>query len=332
MPAGDPELTAKLGALAGRGTRSLAVALIDTQRSDAIRCAFIDADAGMRFEIGSVTKGLTGMLLADAIERGELSLQTDVGMIYQDSVSTEFGSVTMQELCTHTSGLPKVAKGTLAPARALRSLLLQSDPYRGSTPRGVLALAAHQPLFEHGRYRYSNLGAAAIGELLAMVAGHDYASLLRERILLPLGLEASFVSSADNTAPKGWSSSGRPQQPWIMDGYAPAGAVVSTITDMAQLAVSLLRGSAPGQGSLAPIDGVATSRSGRGSGMFWVIDAIPGTDHSMIWHNGQTGGYSAFFGLFPDAGRAVIVLANVARPADTERIALTLIGLRADSP
>jgi CubicO group peptidase (beta-lactamase class C family) len=331
MPAGDPELAARLGGLAGRGTRSLAVALIDTQRNDAIRCAFIEADTGMRFEIGSVTKGLTGMLLADAIARGELSLETDVGMIYQDSVSTEFGSVTMKELCTHTSGLPKVARGTLAPARALRSLVLQTDPYRGSTPRGVLALAAHQPLFQHGSYRYSNLGAAVVGELLAAVAGRDYASLLRERILLPLGMDASFVSSADNTAAKGWSASGRPQQPWIMDGYAPAGAVVSTITDIAQLAASLLHGAAPGQRSLAPIEGVTTNRNGRASGMFWVIDAIPGTDHSMIWHNGQTGGYSAFFGLFPEAGRAVIVLANVARPADTERIALTLIGLRGDS-
>jgi CubicO group peptidase (beta-lactamase class C family) len=82
-----------------------------------------------------------------------------------------------------------------------------------------------------------------------------------------------------------------------MDGYAPAGAVVSTVTDMSRLATSLLDGSAPGHRSLRELEGVKTDRADRATGMFWMIDRVPGTDGSMIWHNGQTGGHSAFFAL-----------------------------------
>jgi CubicO group peptidase (beta-lactamase class C family) len=109
-----------------------------------------------------------------------------------------------------------------------------------------------------------------------------------------------------------------------MDGYAPAGAVVSTITDMSRLAVSLLDGSAPGRDALVAFEGIDTEVPNRSSGMFWIVDSIPGTDRTFVWHNGQTGGYSAFFALFPQAGRAVVVLANVARAAEQQRIALAL--------
>jgi hypothetical protein len=59
--------------------------------------------------------------------------------------------------------------------------------------------------------------------------------------------------------------------------------------------------------------------------MFWVIESVPGTDRQLAWHNGQTAGYSSFLGLAPHTGRAVIVLANVARVSDQQRIAFELM-------
>jgi CubicO group peptidase (beta-lactamase class C family) len=109
-----------------------------------------------------------------------------------------------------------------------------------------------------------------------------------------------------------------------MDGYAPAGAVVSTIADMSRLAASLLDGSAPGRRSLVAFEGIETDRPERATGMFWIIDSISNTDQTVIWHNGQTGGHSAFFALFPQTHRAVVVLANVAQAAEQQRIALGL--------
>ncbi len=78
---GDPEVAMELDGLAGRRTRRLAVAVVDLDAVASVRSAFIRADVRTRFEVGSVTKALTGMLLADAIDRRELSMDTTVGEV-----------------------------------------------------------------------------------------------------------------------------------------------------------------------------------------------------------------------------------------------------------
>jgi CubicO group peptidase (beta-lactamase class C family) len=210
---GDPELAAALDALASRRTRSVAAAVIDLQTESRARFAFVGADRETRFEIGSVTKGLTGMLLADAVDRGAMSLETNVAAIAPRCEGTAFGTVTLNELCTHTSGLPRVGWSRLGSARALVSVLLARDPYRGQTGSELLDAAARLPLRHRGQYRYSNLGAAALGCLVATGAGVDYPSALRERILLPVGMRASTVGSRRDTAARGWSATGRRTRP-----------------------------------------------------------------------------------------------------------------------
>lgn len=322
---GDRELSTELAALTSRRTRRLAVAVIDLSTRPGARYGFVRADAHTRFEIGSVTKGLTGMLLAEAVERGEVAMDSTVGDVVPGMVEKPLGSVTLRELCTHTSGLPRVPRGVLPMVRTLLFGLFGIDPYRGTTPSRLIRMAAAQRLRHRGRVRYSNLGAALLGQLLAAAAGTEYPLLLADRIFTKLGMSDSAIANRDHAARHGWSSTGRPQMPWIMDGYAPAGGTLSTIGDMARLTTSLLEGSAPGHGSLTPIDGIDTGVPGRLTGMFWIVAQVPGTNRTKVWHNGQTGGYSAFLALYPQAKRAVIVLANVARVSDQERVAAGLI-------
>ncbi|MGH9018774.1 MAG: serine hydrolase domain-containing protein [Acidimicrobiales bacterium] len=319
----DRELAADLTALGGRRARSAAAALVDLGASPNVKFAFIDAERETRFEIGSITKALTGMLLADTVDRGEVSLDTTIGAVLPGVHGTEFGSISFRELCTHTSGLPRLPRDLSTFVRAQRFLLLGTDPYRGTTASGVLRVAARQRLWGRGQFRYSNLGGAVLGQLLALGAGTDYGPLMTERILSPLRMTASAVASPHQMAPAGWSSMGRRRAAWTMGGYAPAGGVISTLGDMTRLAVALLDGSAPGRGSLTPIGAAAADAPNRTRGMFWVIQSVPGTS-GMVWHNGQTGGYSSFLGLSPQSGRATIVLANVAQAKDQQRIAFGL--------
>jgi CubicO group peptidase (beta-lactamase class C family) len=315
-----------LDGLSGGRSRSLAAAVIDMRAGPTTRLAFIGADAATRFEIGSITKALTCMLLADAVERGEITLDTEVGEVIGTSAGTDFGSITVKELCTQTSGLPRVARGPLTALRGLGFALLGFDPYRGIDASEMLQQAARQGLSDRGRYRYSNLGAAVLGQLLAIVAATEYPRLLRERILAPIEMTGSVVARRRDAAAPGWSSSGLPRRPWILDGYAPAGGVISTIGDMARLAEALLGGSAPGLASMTPIDGAATGQPHRTSGMFWVIGSIPETGGTMVGHTGRTGGYCALLVLLPKTQRAVIVLENVARrPREHERLAAGLL-------
>ena len=317
----DPDLAAELIAIAGRRATRTAAALVDLAAFPNTRFAFIEADPDTRFEVGSVTKGLTGMLLADAIDRGEVSLDSTIGDLLPGHEGTQLGSISLKELCTHTSGLPRMPRGLFTFVRGARFLLLGTHPYQGMTASDVLRVAARQRLRGRGEFRYSNLGGAVLGQLLAPGAGADYGPLLTERIFAPLGMTASVVAGPQQTAPPGWSSRSRRRPPWTtMGGFAPAGGVISTLGDMARLAVALMDGSAPGSSSLTPIEGVATGGPNRASGMFWVIQSNPGTNQNLIWHNGQTGGYSSFLGLAPHSGRAMIVLVNISRAKEQQQI------------
>jgi CubicO group peptidase (beta-lactamase class C family) len=320
----DSRLMADLVQLAGRRSKKVAVALVDRAASPQIRLAFIDADSATRFEIGSVTKGLTGMLLADAIDRDELSLDTSVGTLLPDHRGTQFGSIVLKELCTHTSGLPRLPRNLLTFLRAASFAYFGTDPYRKTTVPGVLRTASRQRLIHRGRFRYSNLGGAVAGHLVARAAGIDYTQLIAERIFDPLTMTETTIGGPGNAAPAGWSSLGLRRRSWILGGYIPTGGVVSTIRDMSRLALAMVEGSAPGQSSLTPIPGVDGGTPTRKRGMFWAIEPMPGTERRMVWLAGQTGGYSSFFGVAPRSSRAMIVLANVARSKDQQRIAFGL--------
>jgi len=90
---------------------------------------------------------------------------------------------------------------------------------------------------------------------------------------------------------------------------------------MTRFLTAVVHRSAPGLASLDAVEGVASARPGSRSGMFWVIDIVPGSDRSMVWHNGQTGGYSSFLAVFPAAQRGVVFLANVADAPAQQRVA-----------
>ncbi|MGH9045714.1 MAG: serine hydrolase domain-containing protein, partial [Acidimicrobiales bacterium] len=321
----DAQLSGRLKAVAGWRRGHLAASIVDLSVGPAVRYAVAnESDASRLFEIGSITKGLTGLLLADAIERDEIRLRTTVAEILPEAVGTALGSVTVTQLCTHTSGLPRLARSPATVWRGMRYAYVGLDPYRGLTPERVLDVATRQRLRRPEYFRYSNLGAAVCGQLVARAAGLDYPTLLHQRVLAPLAMTDTGISDHTCTAPAGRSGFGMWRQPWIMDGYAPAGGVISTITDMSRLAAGLLTNSAPGMEALKEIEGVRSSVRGRKRGMFWVIDEQAKAGQPRIWHNGATGGYSAFLVLVPETRRAVIVLSGVSRASRTTRIAADL--------
>ena len=320
---GDRDLAPELARLAGRRWPRIAVASVDLRAAVPVRLAFINADTGTRFELGSVTKALTGMLLACSIGRAELTMDDTVGELLPNLADSPVATVSVRELCTHTSGLPRLPTGPRTLVRACKFAMLGLDPYRGISASDVIAVAGRQDLLHRGQPVYSNLGAALLGQLLAERAGTDFATLLRTRIFAPLGVPGAAVATRRQKAAPGWSGAGLPRSPWVMDGYAPAGGVIATIEDLAYLATALLTRTAPGNSSMNAIPGVLTSAPARRSGMFWMIDRLP-AGSVMTWHNGATGGYSAFFAIFSETQRAVAALASISRPSDLRRIALGL--------
>jgi CubicO group peptidase (beta-lactamase class C family) len=183
-------------------------------------------DGGTVFEVGSITKVFTGLLLADLAEQGLVGLDDPLASYLPASVRvpTRGGrQITLGDLASHVGGLPHDPKGTLR-----RWLGDRHNPNAGLSVEELYAGLArtrlrHQP---GQRVKYSNLGAGLLGDALASAAGQPYEALVRERICLPLGMGDTVVTlTGEQTArlATGYTRRGRPATPLELPALAGAG-------------------------------------------------------------------------------------------------------------
>ena len=240
---GDPDLLAQIGT--PEGHRNLVVTMVDLEAAKPVRQANFGADENTVFEAGSLTKALTGLALADSVRRGEVRLDAPVGE-YLDLGETAAADVTLRELATHHSGYPRLGGQTYW--FGLMTNLTAGNPY-GADRDQVLAEARSADTGGRGAYEYSNLGAAIAGQAAAEAAGLNYAEYLQQRLLGPLGMSSTRVADEPVVA-KGLTERGRPSEPWVMNGYAPAGGVITTAADLTKLTQAVLTRRAPGVSAL----------------------------------------------------------------------------------
>ncbi|RJL20834.1 serine hydrolase domain-containing protein [Bailinhaonella thermotolerans] len=314
---GDAALAQSVRDAAGpEGHLGLSVALAE---NGTVRTAGLGSAGGdrpvtpaTRFEIGSVTKTFTGMLLAGMAAKDGLDPRSPVPGLRR--------SITYEELAAHRSGLPRLAPGFGTVARSAVARFTHGNPYRGEDAAAVRRGAREARLSGRGKVAYSNLGMAVLGHALAERAGMPYPDLLKGRLLEPLGMRETGVWPPSGDRARGFTEAGHEEDPWIGDGYAPAGVGLwSTSGDLARLAVAVLRGTAPGAAAATPrFTESETTRVGYG----WFTTRTARGE--VTWHNGGTGGFSSYVGLDPATGRAVVVLGNTTK--GVEYIGLRLLG------
>lgn len=305
--AGDASLCAVLGRSRDLHSRRLAVAVVEPAAAKSVRIATVGCATDDVFEIGSVSKALTGMLLADAEARGELRMADQIGAVLPELSGRPIGRVPVDALGTHRSGLPRLAVTPRTVIGTLGYGIFGLNPYGGLDISSVIRAAGRSRLRGSAGAVYSNLGGALAGAVLQRATGSSYQDLLEQRLATPLGLTRTSARS-DATCRHGFARWGQWAQVWRMGGYTAAGGVTSSIGDLATLAAALLR------------DDVAGARSLDRDDCFWVRERTPDGD-TVSWHNGQTGGYAAYLGLRPTRGRAVVVLSDVADMRLVSRIA-----------
>lgn len=275
-----------------RATPAIAVARV----SDAgVEAAFhgdgVDADT--MFEIGSVTKVFTSVLLAELVADGTVTLETTVGELLPDgvAVSDEVASITLAELSRHTSGLPRLPDDA---ATLWRLLARPAAPYDGTTLDELWRSLSLARLARRGESNYSNLGVAVLGRLLERAAGAPYEALVETRVLAPLGLDGMSFDG-DNVG--GHRDNGAPTPDWSLDAYAPAGGLDATLAHMTRFV----------RAAMAADPDSALGRS-IAQELGWARSEVDG--RTFIWHNGRTGGYFAFVGFEPGTDNGVAVLTN----------------------
>ncbi|MEO0531847.1 MAG: serine hydrolase [Planctomycetota bacterium] len=265
------------------------------------------------YEIGSVSKVFTGLLLADAVIESRVSLVTPVEDLLPKGVKMkrrhESFPIRLWHLSTHTSGLPRLP-GNMSPKDA-------TNPYADYGGRQLAAfLKEFQPRKRPGEeMAYSNLGVGLLGEVLSRERKLSYDELLQQRIAEPLGMADTRIELNDDQrkrfAPPHYKG-GTPGANWDLNKLAGAGAIRSTADDLLTFATANL---APRDTSLRHAIELAwmvhqkpIEDSDFAMGLGWHV----ARDGSTRWHNGETGGYHAALFVNRPAKAAVVVLANTA--------------------
>lgn len=270
-------------------------------------CAQPRADGGpgydAAFEIGSISKTMTALLVAQLIEQGRWSLDDPIEKHLPPGTTVpRFGdhTIRVRDLVTHSAGLPALPPG-YAPKDG-------KNFYSALTEQGLLdALARTRPQ-PPGPVQYSNFGMMLVSLAVARAYGGDFEAALRERLFTPLGMQGAYVARPPQgqRAAQGHDQAGAATPAWtITPNLAGVGMVRATLDDMeryARLAAGI--GDAP----LASAMRLARQPLVPGVGINWFLR--PHGALTLVGHNGATGGFWSALLIDPAARRAVVMLAD----------------------
>jgi serine-type D-Ala-D-Ala carboxypeptidase/endopeptidase len=257
------------------------------------------------FEIGSITKLFTALLLSDMVNRDEVRMDEPVAELLPVGTrvpARDGKAITLRDLASHYSGLPRVATNGDAPDRP-------RGPYAAYSAERLYQFLANYELMRTpgDSFEYSNVGVGLLGHALVLRAGaSDYESLLRTRILGPLRMDDTVITIpsrlAENVA-SGHNDSLEPTSDWAFDVLAGTGALRSTVPDLLRFAEVVCDQNSPIASLVRPL---MIPRDQGGLEL-----AKPHLDGVIALSKpGGTGGARCFVKCIPEWRRGVAVLSN----------------------
>lgn len=271
-------------------------------------------DGNSVFEIGSITKAFTGIMLADMSLQGEVRLDDPVQKFLPAGtvIPARNGKViTLLDLSTQSSGLPRMPSN-FAPANP-------ANPYADYTVQNMYDFLSTYVLPRDigATYEYSNLGVGLLGQALSMRAHKSYEDLVRTRILEPLKMTSTGITltpSMRQRLAKGHGENGMEVGNWDLPTFAGAGALRSTVNDMMNFLDANLADTGPLAAAMKLAQEPRRPAGTNRIGLNWHM--VNAGANTIVWHNGGTGGYRSFVAFNKASGRGVVVLTNSAKSSD----------------
>ena len=301
-------------------TPSMAIALIDSSgiyyfNFGKTEVGGKEVDENTIYEIGSISKVFTGILLAQQIVDENLKIDGEINDLLPDSIKVPvIGEIeiTLGNLTDHTSGLPAMPTNFAAAN--------PNNPYADYSVNQMYEfISTCQPTREVGsEYEYSNLGQGLLGHLLAMNMNSTYEELMVQTIANPLEMNDTRIELTEAMKEKLalGHSGGSVVENWDFPALAGAGAIRSSTSDMAKFVSANL-----GHVNTQLSDAMVLSHKARHDkaggtsvAMAWHIDN--GKNGDVVWHNGGTGGYRSFAGFVKETGKGVVILTNSSQSSD----------------
>jgi CubicO group peptidase (beta-lactamase class C family) len=265
-------------------------------------------DADSLFEIGSISKTFTGLLLADMVRKGEVTLDDPAAKYARPGAKLpklDGRDITLGDLVTQSSGLPRM------PPRFSPSD--PRDPYADFTEDKLYEALAATRDAPASKYEYSNFGFMWLSSLLARAGGKPYDALVRERILAPLGMKDTALELGEAQRERftpGHNLVYEEVSHWgFATNLAGVGGLRSSLNDMARFAGAVAgRAQTPLEETIArALEAQRPAASGM-IGYAWHM--YPRDGQLIRWHNGGTGGFRSIIAVNRATKTAAVVLVD----------------------
>ncbi|WP_417444666.1 serine hydrolase domain-containing protein [Joostella sp.] len=289
---------------------SIAIGLVDSTGTHYYIQGYKDvskklkADENTLYEIGSITKTYTGLLLAKYTIEDTLTLEDPVNNFLPDSINLtdkKGVEVTLKNLSTHSSGLPRLP-GNM-------DLSNQLNPYASYSRNDMFSFLSHYiPRSVGKNFEYSNLGVGLLGEILSIHKKEPYKELLKKEVLAPLGLKNTYFTVPDlqqENFSKGYIVDQEVPH-WNFKAIAAAGGLRANIKDLVKYGKTYLNPENP----LSEAQKVATTlqftdKEMQKHGLGWFIN-----NNNVLFHGGGTGGFRTFIAVDQKNKRVIAVMTN----------------------
>jgi CubicO group peptidase (beta-lactamase class C family) len=270
------------------------------------------------FNLASLNKMFTAVLVAQLQEQGKLAFSDKVGKFLRDWPQADVrDKISIDNLLTHTSGLGMY----WGPAHDAKATTLDT------VAEYCALFRDNAPAAEPGkRFQYSNNGYVLLGLIAERISGKDYYALVRERIYRPAGMRHSGhylgTDSASGFA-LGYDANGKPTTSDMALRGSPAGGGYASANDLLRFATALEDGKLLSKTTLAKMTS-GYARMGEDMAYGYGFGVTRGKE-KHYGHTGGTPGADASFEVFPESGYVAIVLSN--QGEQSRDIAQALTGL-----
>ncbi len=276
------------------------------------------------FDIGSITKGFTGLLLATALADSRVALQDRLEWFAPEAAGTSGGAVTIGALATHRAGLP-----------------LRPPSCEGNPPLEQYSGVTRESLFDDLRalevgagdhdYSYSNFGYALLGVILERVMGDPWGVLIEREVLKALDISEVSTRPREDVRAQPVGRRGQALPGRDISGLVGAGGLWATARGLAELVPMF---SDPMTSTLSKALTLALQAHARGEasndgneremGLGWRLLSINDFGR-IVWHSGHGPGLHTFFACAPQRNAGVAVLTNHHHTTELDLIALHVL-------
>ncbi|WP_179008310.1 serine hydrolase [Winogradskyella forsetii] len=266
-------------------------------------------DENTIYEIGSISKVFTTIMLADEVLKGNMKLTDPISKYLPSFVNVPTGNekaITLKDLASHTSGLPRMPDNFKPKDR--------SNPFADYTINQIYEFLSSFELTRDigSLYEYSNFGMGLLGHILELHSGKSYEDLVIEKIAKRLDMDDTRIVFTDRMKERlayGYNDELKQTNNWDITSLAGAGAIRSSTRDMVNfIKANMETNNSSLNKAMKLSHQIAFSDATKNFniGLGWHF----AKNDSIIWHNGGTGGYRAFIGFNKNTDEGVVVLTN----------------------